>query len=376
MLKVSVLVTTYNHEKYIRDTLEGIFKQKTNFDFNVIIHDDASTDDTQKIIREFEIKYPKIVNAIYQKKNLHSSGIRRRQFVEAFFEGDYIAFCEGDDYWTDEKKLQKQVDFLDENFDYSFCGHSYEVYSELNQKFYGGVVCDNESFDLLDFLKKDANAHKEPNKFYMRPLSIMIRTDVLLKQYSGGDYALHITALKQGKGKCIKDKMGVYRLHESSMTNNKPMAFNQKRIEWRISAKNQVSKEYHNLIDCAIYHINERNRYYEIAEHLKTSQSIDELNFFLAKNRIEKVAVYGMGAVGNLLIKNLQKTNVLLMNVIDKNLSTDKKNKVIAFSDLEKDFEADVIIVTITFNYEETKQELRNLGIKNKIVSIEDVLSI
>ena len=111
---VSICCITYNHEKYIRDAIEGFLMQKTDFPFEVLIHDDASTDGTADIIREYETKYPDIIKPIYQTENQYSKGIK----ISATYnypraKGKYIALCEGDDYWIDPYKLQKQVDFLE-----------------------------------------------------------------------------------------------------------------------------------------------------------------------------------------------------------------------------------------------------------------------
>lgn len=113
---VSVLCNTYNHERYIKDALNGFIMQKTNFKFEVLIHDDASTDKTADIIREYEAKYPDIIKPIYQTENQFSKKVkilRTYQYPRA--KGKYIAMCEGDDCWIDENKLQKQVDFLEAN---------------------------------------------------------------------------------------------------------------------------------------------------------------------------------------------------------------------------------------------------------------------
>lgn len=127
--KVSICCTTYNHEAYIEDTLWGFLMQETNFAFEILIHDDASTDDTQEIIEKYEREYPNIVKPIYQIENQYSKG-KRINFTYNYLraKGDYIALCEGDDYWTDKKKLQKQVDILEENKDSMLCIHATGVY--------------------------------------------------------------------------------------------------------------------------------------------------------------------------------------------------------------------------------------------------------
>lgn len=124
-IKVFVVCMTYNHENYIRSALEGFLTQKTNFKFKVLVHDDASTDRTQEIISEYAKRKPDIIVPILQKENNYQRGISSYK-TEIFprLEGDYVAICEGDDYWTDENKLQKQVDFLDSHPDYVACVHN------------------------------------------------------------------------------------------------------------------------------------------------------------------------------------------------------------------------------------------------------------
>ena len=122
---VSIFCITYNHSSYIRQCLDGFLIQKTNFPFEVLIHDDASTDDTAGIIKEYEAKYPDIIKPIYQVENQYSKGLDINIVYNLpRARGKYIAMCEGDDYWTDPLKLQKQVDFLESHTDYSMCFHS------------------------------------------------------------------------------------------------------------------------------------------------------------------------------------------------------------------------------------------------------------
>ena len=126
---VSICCITFNHEKYIGQTLEGFLMQKTNFPFEILIHDDASTDATASIIRAYEAKFPHIIKPIYQTENQFSKGIRSMYGVFNFprASGKYIAMCEGDDYWIDENKLQSQADFLEQNKDYGL------IHSDLNE---------------------------------------------------------------------------------------------------------------------------------------------------------------------------------------------------------------------------------------------------
>ena len=119
---VSVCCIAYNQEQYIRETLDSFLKQKTSFPFEILIHDDASTDRTADIIREYAAKHPGIVKPLCQTENQHSKGIPVGvTFNYPRAQGKYIALCEGDDFWTDPLKLQKQFDFMEANPEYALC---------------------------------------------------------------------------------------------------------------------------------------------------------------------------------------------------------------------------------------------------------------
>ena len=135
---VSVYCLAYNHEQYIRDALEGFVRQKTNFRYEVLVHDDASTDNTSAIIREYAQKYPDIIKPIFQTENQYSKGVKiLPEIIHPKSSGIYIAFCEGDDYWCDENKLQRQVDFLETHQEgYSACVHNTKVLDCRNGETY------------------------------------------------------------------------------------------------------------------------------------------------------------------------------------------------------------------------------------------------
>lgn len=123
-IMVSICCLAYNHEKYIKKTLDGFINQITNFKYEILIHDDCSTDNTVKIIEEYRQRYPDLIKPIYQTENQFSKGIRvslTYQYPRA--KGKYIALCEGDDYWTDCNKLQLQFDAMENNSDCTLCTH-------------------------------------------------------------------------------------------------------------------------------------------------------------------------------------------------------------------------------------------------------------
>ncbi|PRY82465.1 glycosyltransferase family 2 protein [Alkalibacterium olivapovliticus] len=130
-VKVSISVTTYNQEKYIEQTLESLLMQIANFDFEILINDDASSDKSQDIIRQYEEKYPAIIKPIYQRENQYSQGKEvHYTFNYTRAQGKYIAYCDGDDYWTDPLKLQKQFDFMESHSHVSACVHAGKAVNE------------------------------------------------------------------------------------------------------------------------------------------------------------------------------------------------------------------------------------------------------
>jgi len=133
---VSIICTAYNQEAFIEDALKGFVMQKTTFPFEIIVHDDASTDRTVEIIKSYEMKYPELFCNIYQETNQYSKRNGEvGKIVYAAAKGKYIALCEGDDYWIDPLKLQKQVDFLEENPEFGMVHSAYLLKDEYEQTF-------------------------------------------------------------------------------------------------------------------------------------------------------------------------------------------------------------------------------------------------
>jgi glycosyltransferase involved in cell wall biosynthesis len=217
---VSICSLAYNHESYVRDCLEGILMQETTFPVEILIHDDASTDNTANIIREYEARYPRLIKSICQTENQFSKG-KVGAPLHAFpgKRGEFMAYCEADDYWTDPSKLQKQVDFLDRNPDYVMCYHDAKIVDES-----GNIVAESKlpAVDRRDFssaeLMKGAwtltlsrvvrnvtgRAEKEAPVRPMRVLNLDILSTAIVGKY--------------GKGKYLGDiKPAVYRMHPSSV---------------------------------------------------------------------------------------------------------------------------------------------------------------
>lgn len=210
---VSICCITYNHAPFIRQCLDGFMMQRTSFPIEVLVHDDASTDGTQDIIREYEAKYPDVIKPICQKENQYSKGVKvSLVYNYSRAKGKYIALCEGDDYWTDPYKLQKQVDFLESHPDYVMCSHRFDQYYEEERRL---EKEQDESFQGADYDLKNLIG----GKWLTQTLTVMYRRSALdLQHYESYgmsmDIILFYALLKEGKGYCFPDVMGVYRYHK------------------------------------------------------------------------------------------------------------------------------------------------------------------
>lgn len=123
-LSVDIYCLVYNHGKYLRQALDGMIMQETDFPVRIIIHDDASTDDSAEIIKKYQKRYPEKIVAVIEEKNLFQNGQSIWKKMLPYFTAKYIASCEGDDYWIDPHKLQKQINFLEDHIDYAACYHN------------------------------------------------------------------------------------------------------------------------------------------------------------------------------------------------------------------------------------------------------------
>ena len=207
---VSVVCLAYNHEKYIRQTLEGFVNQKTDFPYEVLINEDCSTDSTAAIIREYEEKYPHIIKPVYQRENQYSRGgalIRRFLLPKAV--GKYIAVCEGDDYWTDENKLQKQYDFLENHPECTACVHR-ALYRDLSAGVDTLVPNMDASRDYtLEEIVMEGGGIFATNSVMISREGYLAMPQCFHKPYFS-DYQMFMYAAMEGKIHCLADVMSVY----------------------------------------------------------------------------------------------------------------------------------------------------------------------
>ena len=208
---VSIYCLAYNHEQYIRDTLEGFINQKTKFRYEVIVHDDASTDNTATIIKEYAEKYPHIIKPVLQKKNQHSQGVQIvKEILFPLLTGKYIAICEGDDYLFNCYKIQKQVEFLEEHQEYSACVHNTKMYNVKENKIItmcGEKVKDLELEDVIYY----GGQSYHTSSVMCRSNSFKATNDYKYIIDNVGDYPLSISLIQQGMIHYFPEVMSVYR---------------------------------------------------------------------------------------------------------------------------------------------------------------------
>jgi glycosyltransferase involved in cell wall biosynthesis len=210
---VSICCVTYNHENFISQCLDGFVMQQTTFPFEILIHEDASTDNTANIIKEYETQYPHLFRCVYQTINQFAIQNTLINILFPMAKGKYIAMCEGDDYWTDPLKLQKQVDFLELNPEYSVCHHACKIFNEENQQFSAPDFTDIPLQYDIEFLSK---------RNTIGTLTVMYRNQLSLplwfSKLNYGDYPQHLFHALFGKIKYFTDEMAVYRRHKLSVT--------------------------------------------------------------------------------------------------------------------------------------------------------------
>lgn len=215
---VSVVVTTYNHVNFIKQCIDGILLQKTNFPLEIILGEDESSDGTREICKEYSKKHPDIIRLFLRNRKdviyINGSATGRYNFIENLkvCKGKYIALCEGDDYWTDPLKLQKQVDFLEKHSNYSMCFHS--VYNLKNKKIIEEFPSNElaTTFELKDIF----------SQWFIPTCSMLFRNKIEIPKWFAdvisGDFTLHFLIAEKGEIYFLKENMGVYRIHDRGVS--------------------------------------------------------------------------------------------------------------------------------------------------------------
>jgi len=231
---VSISCITYNHGPFIKDCIEGFLMQKTSFNFEILIHDDASTDDTVDIIKLYRKKYPDLIKPIFQKENQYSKGQRGMNMKFNFprAQGKYIALCEGDDYWTDPLKLQKQVDFLEKNCSYVACFTNAKDIDEIwgkEIKYY--EFEENKVYNSKDVIENGGGLFPTASLVFRNEIKVW--PDWMFNHKSG-DRALGLMLADIGEFYLLNETTSVYRRHDGGIHSS---------IRENISKRTEVMKD-------------------------------------------------------------------------------------------------------------------------------------
>lgn len=270
---VSVLCLAYNQKDFIKDTIEGFLIQKTSFPIEVIIHDDASTDGTDIIIKEYADKYPNLIKPILQKENQYSQKVDiGAKFIFPVAKGKYVAICEGDDYWIDPMKLQKQVDFLEQNIDYGL------VYTDINK------INRNNEIIYSNFMQNRNGLELKTSGDYLvaapfvAPCTWVFRKDLYVvkdRKYIVGDLPMFLDIVFRSKIHMLKEVTTHYRVLENSASHFTDM------------------KKYYSFMkgiyDVQIDYAKKYNVSQEIINRIHLKHATLSYNFAISLNDIEQV---------------------------------------------------------------------------------------
>lgn len=331
---LSILCVTYNHCNFIDATIKGFLMQKTKFKFEILIHDDASIDNNVKIIKKYEKKYPNIIKVIYQKENQFSKGIKPLwEFLYPKARGKYIALCEGDDYWTDPEKLQKQVDFLENNPEYVISGHDAIIIDENGNKISDNLLNLENKKDFSQFELMSGNV-------WIPTLSMVFRKvfDSLNRETCNiftGDRFLTCFLGQFGKSHFHSDiKPGVYRKHNGGIWSSLSQI---EQYEINATSFIQISQYFRKvnkqdvanvLFDIATSNIMKREKLLfknKPEYHLEYKLIVKGFTELLQLDKSKEYFLYGYGTLGKAIHKFLGDR---VIGILDKELSKNKTTNI------------------------------------------------
>lgn len=283
-IAVSVCCITYNHKEYIRENLEGILNQKFDYPFEIIVHDDVSTDGTIEILKEYKEKYPDKIKLLLEEENRYQYGEKMFYLAAKEAVGKYIAICEGDDYWCDPYKLKKQFEFMEKNLDCTYlCHASYmRIYGKDNLTEFR--TFDDDRYINLEEVLENGCVFPTASLFVRRESFNNIPEFYLKAPVE--DEPLKLLCLSQGKGYYSDELMCVYRKNHPG--------------SWNATVKQQKEKR--------LNHHREKKKMYE------------SFNLFTDKK-------YESGVKAAILIEDF---NILMTNQDYKELKNSKYEKVIS----------------------------------------------
>lgn len=397
-------MTAYNHEKFIREAIEGVIKQKTYFSIELLIHDDASTDNTASIIDEYAHKYPNIIKPLFEKENMQSQG-KQDIFTDNMIKaakGRYIALCEGDDYWTDAHKLQKQYDFLEAHHDYSMTMHNaWELDMSTGEK---ALL---NTFPASGYYPLDTQVKTGLGSKFPATASYFFRKDILdtypkdFRKGVVGDYFLRVYNASKGRIYYFDEPMSVYRYRSDG-------SFTQKVTndpEYYSKYIRKIIGKY-NLIDkCLKYQFHEVYRKVIASNILGylasgvTDEDVDDFDVksdFIVKCRrhldedylepemaeyskkIEPVWIYGISNIGKIYLYKLLKHGINVKGFVVSDGHTRPEsfeNKKVSYLSevVRSDSSALFIIATQPINADSIIEGLQKANITNYIYPLMDL---
>jgi len=214
-MKLSVMMITYNHEQFIAQAIESVLTQRVNFDYEIVIGEDCSTDGTRAIVMDFHRRYPNRIVPLLRNQNL--GVMQNLESTLMACRGQYLALLEGDDYWICDEKLQKQIDFLDSKPDCAICCHHVDFLNETGSAYFvprfpGG------SYTIEDLLKGN----------FIMTCSTVLRRDLVcelpgwLREMKLGDWPMFVIAARHGTIELMSEVMAVYRVHQGGTWSSLP----------------------------------------------------------------------------------------------------------------------------------------------------------
>jgi glycosyltransferase involved in cell wall biosynthesis len=267
-IKVSVLVMTYNHANFITQTLDSVLMQQVNFNYEILISEDCSTDGTRDIVIEYQKRFPHKIRLLLSQQNIRSNAIVVRGINAA--QGEYIALLDGDDYWTSPDKLQKQVDFLDNHPECSLCFHNAQVFYEDGSKEpWNWTPADQKEFSTLEDIWM-GNFIATCSTMFRRGLFGEV-PDWYDSFFPITDWPLHILNAEQGKIGYINEVMGAYRYHTGGLYSSfEEFKKLEKTLEFYQKINKDLKFKYDKIINMAI-----SKYFYEWAEEYENRGDIE-----------------------------------------------------------------------------------------------------
>ena len=275
---VSIFMITYKHEKYIAQAIESVINQITTFKIKLFIGDDSSPDNTKNICLEYAEKYPEIITVMSTKTNNIRENVSNVWQACFSSKARYLAICDGDDYWTDKYKLQKQVDFLEKNPDYTLVFSDAEIVYESAEFTDSFMILEKDVFSIEDIILSPGFIMPAPSMLFRNVLTYPFFPDSINVAAFCGDFAIALLLLDKGKAKYIKEKLAAYRQHGGGISKSKEFLEKKERMM-------QETLEYLNKYFKYKYDLIFKKRYLNTAKYNLISGSVN-------KKGVEKIKHY------------------------------------------------------------------------------------